>query len=270
MGVGTWMSGCRVAGWWHWGMGSTANPEGIPQKGFVWGSAPFPAPLQPEGTKELLLLSAWKRRPYRIKITGKRRQCHLAASERAGDHAGIIWGRLHSSFPTHSWDISNHNCEWHPAAPFWDRVPSINAQSWICRLQSSHWNQLKHSPAQYCQSCCFTQGPLTKNLYNSDVQSTETYLLKIAFLYGSQQKTRGKKWCTPPPFVWIVLQWHMHIINYGEQKMGLLLRIPLHFSPLSVSACSHNSEWIEVITSNSAHGPVCSVSYHAFLSDCLS
>lgn len=30
---------------------------------------------------------------------------------------------VHSSFLTHSWDISNHNCEWHPAGPFWDQVP---------------------------------------------------------------------------------------------------------------------------------------------------
>lgn len=219
--------------------------------------------------RELLLVSAWKRRPYRINITGKRRQCHLAVSERAGDHAGIIWGRLHSSFPTHSWDISNHNCEWRPAAPSWDRVPSINAQSCIWRLRSSHWSQLKHSLAQCCQSCCFTQGPLTKNSYNSDVPSIETYLLKIAFLSGSQQKRKGKKWCSPPPFCWIVLQWHMHVIHDGEPKIGLILRSPLYFSPFSVPACSHNSKWIEVITSSSAHGPVCSLCYHAFQSDYL-
>lgn len=88
---------------------------------------------------ELLPLNVWKRRPYRIKITGKKRQYHLATSERAGARAGTGWGAAHS----HSWDISNHNCEWHPAVPFWDQVPP-----WMCPLlclQAAEL-QLKHGP----------------------------------------------------------------------------------------------------------------------------
>lgn len=61
----------------------------------------------------------------------------------------------------------------------------------------------------------------------------------------------------------------MYIINYGEQKVGLFLRSPLYFFPLLVPACSHNSKRVEAMRSNSAQGSVCSVYYHAFLSDYL-
>lgn len=74
--------------------------------------------------RELLLWSTWKRQPYRIKITGKKETMPSGSSGeswRPGWH--YLRQAVYSSFPTHSWDVSNHNCEWHPAGPFWDQVP---------------------------------------------------------------------------------------------------------------------------------------------------
>lgn len=86
--------------------------------------SPHPGPLQPAWVNELLLRS-----------TGKTTLSNQNPWEQRTMPSGSFWesqrpcwhcrpGRAaHSPFPTHSWAISNHNCEWHPAAPFWDRVP---------------------------------------------------------------------------------------------------------------------------------------------------
>lgn len=100
--------------------------------------SPFPRSFAAR-LRELLLWSTWKRQPYRIKTTGKKRQCHLAAPERAGDHAGTTSGRLCTHPSPHipgTFLIITVNGI--PQGLSGIRFPSTSAQSCVWRQQSSH------------------------------------------------------------------------------------------------------------------------------------
>lgn len=127
--------GSAAVGYWMPALGSgvSSKPERIPQQRFKSDVPPLPGPLQPDWG------STWKRQPYRIKITGKKRQCHLAPPERAGDRAGTISGRLCTHPSSHipgTFLIITVNGI--PQGLSGIRFPSTSAQSCVWRQQSSH------------------------------------------------------------------------------------------------------------------------------------
>lgn len=209
MGVEICLSGWEVTGWCpdavprlleccsrllHASTGEWARQR-ILEKRFESDVPSLPGPLQPDWVNELLPLSAWKRRPYRIKITGKKRQYHLATSERASDHAGTIQGRLYTHPSPRipgTFLIITVNGILQCLSGI--RFPSINAQPCVWRQRSPNWSLLKHTISDSSESGYFMEGPFIKFLIQSHLDfHSILYLFKVAFFQGSQQETgKGK------------------------------------------------------------------------------
>lgn len=160
MGVEIW----RLKSYW---VVSAVSPETIPQKRFESDIPPLSGPPRPDWENELLLLNVWKRRPYRIKITGKKRQSHLATSERAGARAGTGWGGLCTHIPGTFLIITVNGI---PRCLSGVRFPLEMPTP----VSGGSRAPTKHSLTHCWQSCYATEGPLKKKSSDLDFQSIQS------------------------------------------------------------------------------------------------